>query len=299
MALSAGTTTGVSGSTGLAETEQTGCHPVSCSAAHTSSASQQERHERGNQPTRSTNSTVPSCLLIAFCLSRHSQRESNVWGILLIISTQSAGRPEFERLCSGGLLLLAACAAVVLAGHDYQLPVRSVAAAAAAAAAEAAVQAMDGVPASSISLLDSPSGGSSSSSDGNLGSSPKIQKRVAPPGFFVREVESSDGVPHADGTLEILELKKRSSGGGSSGSRQRWWDEKRVRVWLPPGFSAENPPPGGWPALIMCDGQNMFEDWLAHQGVSWHLGHAASGLISVAAIPPCVCIAVDSAGPYR
>jgi hypothetical protein len=37
--------------------------------------------------------------------------------------------------------------------------------------------------------------------------------------------------------------------------------------------------------------------WL--QGVSWHLGYAASGCISAGLIPPCVCIAIDSAGPYR
>ncbi|WIA18323.1 hypothetical protein OEZ85_009788 [Tetradesmus obliquus] len=182
-------------------------------------------------------------------------------------------------------------------GDDYQLPVRSPAAAAAAAAAEAALLAADGVPASSLSLLDAADFNSSSSSHTN-------SARITPPGFTVREVESSQSIPHAEGTLEILELRKRSSGGssgssGGSSSRQRWWDEKRVRVWLPPGFNAEAAPPGGWPALLMCDGQNMFEDHLAHQGVSWHLGYAASGCISAGLIPPCVCIAIDSAGPYR
>ena len=38
-----------------------------------------------------------------------------------------------------------------------------------------------------------------------------------------------------------------------------------LRVWTPPGFSVESAPHGGWPVLFMCDGQNMFEDWLAHQ----------------------------------
>lgn len=29
------------------------------------------------------------------------------------------------------------------------------------------------------------------------------------------------------------------------------------------------------------------------------MAHAAAGLMSVAAIPPCLCIAIDSAGPLR
>jgi hypothetical protein len=73
--------------------------------------------------------------------------------------------------------------------------------------------------------------------------------------------------------LEVLTLKKRTSAAGnssnssgsSSNGKSRWWDERRIRVWTPPGFKPDEVPPGGWPALVMCDGQNMFEDWLAHQ----------------------------------
>jgi hypothetical protein len=72
--------------------------------------------------------------------------------------------------------------------------------------------------------------------------------------------------------LELLTLKKRTSGGGDSSNgngnnngKARWWDERRIRVWMPPGFKQGDAPPGGFPALVMCDGQNMFEDWLAHQ----------------------------------
>jgi hypothetical protein len=35
----------------------------------------------------------------------------------------------------------------------------------------------------------------------------------------------------------------------------RWKEEKVLRVWTPPGFSAEDAPPGGWPVLYMCDGE--------------------------------------------
>jgi hypothetical protein len=147
-------------------------------------------------------------------------------------------------------LAQAAVPAFFLAGDDYQLPVRSPAAAAAAAAAEAALLAADSVPASSMSLLDTADMGVTSNRHVTCYNT---AHRVTPPGFTVRKVESCHAMPHADGTLEILELCKRKSGGSSS--RQRWWDEKRVRVWLPPGFRPEVAPPGGWPALLMCDGQ--------------------------------------------
>ena len=40
--------------------------------------------------------------------------------------------------------------------------------------------------------------------------------------------------------------------------------------------------PEGIPVLVLCDGKNLFEDWLAHQGVSWNVGHSASALINEA-----------------
>lgn len=57
------------------------------------------------------------------------------------------------------------------------------------------------------------------------------------------------------GTLHILTLAKRQGGSRAS----KWTEEKRLRVWTPPGFDAANPPPGGYPVLYMNDGQNMFE----------------------------------------
>lgn len=44
-----------------------------------------------------------------------------------------------------------------------------------------------------------------------------------------------------------------------------WTEEKMLRVWTPAGWTKEGAPPGGWPVLWMNDGQNMFEDHLAHQ----------------------------------
>lgn len=62
--------------------------------------------------------------------------------------------------------------------------------------------------------------------------------------------------PPDAGTMHVLTLAKRQ---GSGARTSKWTEEKRIRVWTPPGFDAANPPPGGYPLLLMNDGQNMFE----------------------------------------
>ncbi|KAF8061885.1 ybbA [Scenedesmus sp. PABB004] len=178
-------------------------------------------------------------------------------------------------------------------GNDYVLPARSLAAAAVDAAAKGARAA--------IAAGAGPVRAAAASAPPKKAPRRPAAPRAPPPApFSVRAVESVETLPHAGGSLEVLDLAKRAPGStGGGNSKQHWWDEKKVRVWLPPGFSADDAPPGGWPCVVMCDGANMFQDELAHNGVSWNLGEAAAGLISIRAIPPCVCVGVDSAGPYR
>ncbi|GAB4823020.1 hypothetical protein N2152v2_010066 [Parachlorella kessleri] len=114
----------------------------------------------------------------------------------------------------------------------------------------------------------------------------------------LRSIASVEVVDHAGGKLHIVELARRE--GGDKSSREAKWKEERVlRVWTPPGYSQDSPPPGGWPVLWMNDGKNMYEDWLAHQGHAWNVGHCAAGLIARGEVPPFVIVAVDSAGPMR
>lgn len=51
--------------------------------------------------------------------------------------------------------------------------------------------------------------------------------------------------------------------------------------------------------LLMNDGKNLFEDWLAHQGVSWNAAHVAADLIGNGKLPPFIIVGVDSPGPFR
>eukprot|EP00198_Chlamydomonas_reinhardtii_P004541 XP_001693877.1 predicted protein [Chlamydomonas reinhardtii] len=113
-----------------------------------------------------------------------------------------------------------------------------------------------------------------------------------------RGVENVESMPHGAGMLHIVTFTKRE-GAETARRANKWTEEKRMRVWTPPGYDPANPPPGGYPVLYMQDGQNMFEDWLAHQGVSWRVGYTASDLISNGELPPFVVVAVDSAGAMR
>lgn len=68
--------------------------------------------------------------------------------------------------------------------------------------------------------------------------------------------------PHT-GMLHIVTFTKRE-GAETARRANKWTEEKRMRVWTPPGYDPANPPPGGYPVLYMQDGQNMFEvgGWL-------------------------------------
>lgn len=121
----------------------------------------------------------------------------------------------------------------------------------------------------------------------------RLHHHQAPRG--IQKVESFE---HGAGTLHIVTLTKRAITDQAS-KRSRWQEEKVLRVWTPPGFNKEKPPPGGYPVLYFNDGQNLFEDWLAHQGHAWKLGYTASDLITSGRVPPFICVGIDSAGPMR
>jgi enterochelin esterase-like enzyme len=113
-----------------------------------------------------------------------------------------------------------------------------------------------------------------------------------------RTIASVEVVDHAGGKLHIIQLS-RGAGSDRQSKEARWTEEKMLRVWTPAGWTKEGAPPGGWPVLWMNDGQNMFEDHLAHQGAAWNVGYCAAHLIGSGVLPPFVVAAVDSAGPMR
>ena len=72
-----------------------------------------------------------------------------------------------------------------------------------------------------------------------------------------------------------------------------------LRVWTPWGYDPNNPPPEGYPVMVIADGQNIFEDETSHQGVSWRAADAAAGLIGSGVLKPFIIVGIDGATASR
>jgi hypothetical protein len=52
-------------------------------------------------------------------------------------------------------------------------------------------------------------------------------------------VDHIQALPHGEGTMHIVHLKKRDKSDPAYCKQSRWTDEKIVRVWTPPGWAAD------------------------------------------------------------
>lgn len=73
----------------------------------------------------------------------------------------------------------------------------------------------------------------------------------------------------------------------------------RPAVRSPAGFRAAAAPPGGYPVLYLCDGQNLFDDKLSFSGTSWRAAETAAKLIAAGQVPPFVIVGIDHSGTMR
>jgi len=110
-----------------------------------------------------------------------------------------------------------------------------------------------------------------------------------------RTIKAIEAYDHAGGKLEIVQLNPRPN----SNRRARWKEERQIRLWTPPGYHKGMGGEKGIPVLYLNDGINLYEDWLAHQGVSWNAGHCAASLIGEGKLPPFIIVGIDSPGPFR
>ncbi|MBI4816340.1 MAG: phosphonate ABC transporter ATP-binding protein [Deltaproteobacteria bacterium] len=72
---------------------------------------------------------------------------------------------------------------------------------------------------------------------------------------------------------------------------------RRVWVYLPPGYSAQDPSVR-YPVLYMLDGQNVFDANTSFSG-EWEVDEALEALIPTGEVRPLVVIAVDNGGAAR
>lgn len=73
-------------------------------------------------------------------------------------------------------------------------------------------------------------------------------------------------------------------------------DNRRVWVYLPPGYDAE--PDRRYPVLYMMDGQNVFDDATSFVG-EWMVDESLEELIPAGRVAPLIVVAVDNGGDLR
>ena len=113
-----------------------------------------------------------------------------------------------------------------------------------------------------------------------------------------RRIASQETHALAGGTLHIIKLALRDGlAPGAEARAARWQEEKVLRVWTPPGWDRATAQ--DLPVLYMVESQNLFEDWLAHQGVSWRAAETAAGLLESGALPPFLIVGIDAVGHFR
>ncbi len=74
---------------------------------------------------------------------------------------------------------------------------------------------------------------------------------------------------------------------------------RRLRVWVPPGYSAPENQSRHYPVLYLNDGQNLFDPATAYIGVDWQADEAADRLIRDGKIPPLIIVGIDNAQKDR
>lgn len=104
------------------------------------------------------------------------------------------------------------------------------------------------------------------------------------------EVQSTEFVraEGATGDLRLHEFRSRI-----------FRNNRRLRVWLPPGYDDETNRGRGYPVFYLNDGQNLFEAISAFGGVEWQADETADRLIRQGSVPPLIIVGIDNTGKDR
>jgi predicted alpha/beta superfamily hydrolase len=83
-------------------------------------------------------------------------------------------------------------------------------------------------------------------------------------------------------------------------------NQRYLRVWLPPGYSAPGNSEKRYPALYMMDGETLFGDCpYGARNPDWGIDETLTALVAKGAVPPLIVIGIDSVAreyellPYR
>jgi predicted alpha/beta superfamily hydrolase len=93
----------------------------------------------------------------------------------------------------------------------------------------------------------------------------------------------------ATGDIEIVPFKSTVFG-----------NERKLRIWLPPGYHDAVNASKAYPVLYLFDGQNLFDRCTAPgQIAEWRVDETVADLIGRGAIPPIIVVGIDNAGAQR
>ena len=98
----------------------------------------------------------------------------------------------------------------------------------------------------------------------------------------------SEDSPDLAGELRLHELHSRI-----------FRNTRKLRVWLPPGYSAPENQARHYPVFYLNDGQNLFDPATAYIGVDWQADESADRLIREGRIPPLIIVGIDNAQKDR
>ncbi len=91
------------------------------------------------------------------------------------------------------------------------------------------------------------------------------------------------------GTLEIIPFESKVYG-----------DTRRLRVWLPSGYSSAQASAKRYPVLYLFDGQFLFDRCTSPPFPDeWHVDETLTDLIARKAVQPLIVIGIDNPGPGR
>ncbi|MDA1265536.1 MAG: alpha/beta hydrolase-fold protein [Planctomycetota bacterium] len=80
---------------------------------------------------------------------------------------------------------------------------------------------------------------------------------------------------------------------------ERLENTRKLRVWLPPGYDAEENATRRYPVLYLHDGQNVFDRATSYLGTEWEADETATRLIEAKKIEPLLIVGIDHAGAAR
>ena len=90
------------------------------------------------------------------------------------------------------------------------------------------------------------------------------------------------------GTLDIFDLQSTVFG-----------NNRKLRVWLPPGYSDPSNKDRTYPVLYIFDAQNVFDVCTSGFGKEWRVDETLTRLIGEGKVEPMIVVGIDHAGERR